>query len=723
MARNKIREVSKKTKPQSKTRSATDRKRKKLAGTEKVCPNCSSVDIYSIIDEEYTEVTHSTLSEAATNVNCVFCRFVVQFSITKYGTLDESMLQSTVCTLGRWYVLFDEQYRQGGLMYYAEFQLMIKLEHRCPYTPCDGASCLNETNRLEYKTTNLDLLEMSPSILTTSVPSTVARKRLDPIFNPEKLLSWLRRSELDELQRSPSIENKASSLDALFHANRFRVLDIETSEIVVLRYLTRYLALSYVWGNVGHCSSALNRQSCCNNSFSAHECATSVDVKQLPWTIQDSIGLLKRIGERYLWVDALCISQGDLDDKAAIIPEMGAIYGNAYLTIVAADGSHSNDRLSRLVNGEPPEEWIPITTRLGETLLSPARPTIDQAMAHSTWNMRGWTFQERVLSRRCVLFTKYGVYFDCRILRASEAYELVPNGHNGASLGLSGDAYDAFHSDRGSRLGNYATVLAAYSKRKLSHRGDRLDAFTGILRHLQPQGMSVEQIEALSGLPLRDFISSLHWSGQVKPRDSYRLKAGLPKQLKPLRKMNRLILDARRSHYLPSWSWSGWEGFVVFDDSVVFLTDPKVLVWHGLAEPTVINAANIVCYTPYSPTNFEPELSPVTKPLRVMLHMWVKAWPCSLVPKTQQGTDTIYTVEPRRLQTDILQDEDEENEVILPEGVDPSSTFELLCLHDKSQRYILVREVDSFMERVDLVYHPYLRRLSNEFVVKYVRLC
>ena len=608
-------------------------------------------------------------------------------------------------------------------MYYAEFQLMIKLVHRCPNTPCDDALCLNKVNRLEYEATNLDLLDISPSILATSVPSTVARRRLDPIFDPEKLLDWLRRSEFDELQRSSSIENKASSsLDTLFHANRFRVLDVETSEIVVLRYLTRFLALSYVWGNVGNCSSAIKRQSCCNSSFSAHECATSVDVKQLPWTIQDSIGLLKRIGQRYLWVDALCIYQDDANDKAAIIPEMGSIYGNAYLTIVAADGSHSNDRLSRLVNGKPPEEWIPITTRLGETLLSPARPTIDQAMAKSTWNMRGWTFQERLLSRRCVLFTKDGVYFDCSTLRASEAYEFVPNGHNGASLGL-GDAYDAFHSDRGLRLDRYATVLSAYSKRKLSHRGDRLDAFTGILRHLQPQGISVEQIEALSGLPFGDFISSLHWSGQVKPRDSYRLKAGLPKQLKPLRKMNRLILDARRSCYLPSWSWSGWEGSVVLDDSVFWLSDPKVQLWHSLAEPTVINAANIVCHTPYSATKFEPELSRAAKPLRVMLHMWVKAWPCILVPRAQQGTDTIYAVEPRRLQTDIPQDEDEENEVILPEGVDPSSTFELLCLHDKSQRYILVREVDSFMERVDLVYHPYLRRLSSEFVVKYVRLC
>jgi hypothetical protein len=187
--------------------------------------------------------------------------------------------------------------------------------------------------------------------------------------------------------------------------------------------------------------------------------------------------------------------------------------------------------------------------------------------------------------------------------------------------------------------------------------------------------------------------------------------------------MNRLFLDARGSRYLPTWSWSGWEGTVVLDDSVVWLTDPKVQLWHSLAEPTVINAANIVCHTPYSPTNFEPELSRVTKPLRVMLHMWVKAWPCSLVPKTQQGKDIIYTVEPQRLKTDIPQDEDEENEVILPDEVDPSSNFELLCLHDKSQRYILVHEVDSFVERVDLVYHPYLRRLSNEFVVKYVRLC
>ena len=83
----------------------------------------------------------------------------------------------------------------------------------------------------------------------------------------------------------------------------------------------------------------------------------------------------------------------------------------------------------------------------------------------------------------------------------------------------------------------------------------------------------------------------------------------------------------------------------------------------------------------------------------------------------------VYAVEPRRLQSEIPRDEDEENEVILPDGVDAGSNFELLSLIDHIQHYNLVREVGQFFERVDMVYHPYLYKLRDEFVAKYIRLC
>jgi hypothetical protein len=48
------------------------------------------------------------------------------------------------------------------------------------------------------------------------------------------------------------------------------------------------------------------------------------------------------IGERYLWVDSLCIVQDDPQEKHGQIANMDAIYGNAILTINAAAGQDAN---------------------------------------------------------------------------------------------------------------------------------------------------------------------------------------------------------------------------------------------------------------------------------------------------------------------------------------------------------------------------------------------
>lgn len=41
-------------------------------------------------------------------------------------------------------------------------------------------------------------------------------------------------------------------------------------------------------------------------------------------------------------------------------------------------------------------------------------PNLAGMVDRSLWNTRGWTFQERFLSRRCIFFTDVQVYFRCR---------------------------------------------------------------------------------------------------------------------------------------------------------------------------------------------------------------------------------------------------------------------------------------------------------------------
>lgn len=72
-----------------------------------------------------------------------------------------------------------------------------------------------------------------------------------------------------------------------------------------------YVALSYVWGT---------------------------SLEDWPQTILDAVEVTKRLGEKYLWVDRLCINQSNLEEKKFLISKMDAIYEGAEFTIVAAEG-------------------------------------------------------------------------------------------------------------------------------------------------------------------------------------------------------------------------------------------------------------------------------------------------------------------------------------------------------------------------------------------------
>lgn len=59
---------------------------------------------------------------------------------------------------------------------------------------------------------------------------------------------------------------------------------------------------------------------------------------KLPAAVQDAIVLVQKFGERYLWVDCLCIVQDDEKTRAQV-DHMGYIYSGAYLTVIAATSS------------------------------------------------------------------------------------------------------------------------------------------------------------------------------------------------------------------------------------------------------------------------------------------------------------------------------------------------------------------------------------------------
>jgi hypothetical protein len=102
-----------------------------------------------------------------------------------------------------------------------------------------------------------------------------------------------------------------------------KLIDCDTMEITQSPGAVPYVALSYVWGH---------QMTRCLPTYGSLEFAT------LPQTIQDSLTTIRRLGFRYLWVDKLCISQGNVAERRKQVMQMDKIYAGAELTIVAAAG-------------------------------------------------------------------------------------------------------------------------------------------------------------------------------------------------------------------------------------------------------------------------------------------------------------------------------------------------------------------------------------------------
>lgn len=169
----------------------------------------------------------------------------------------------------------------------------------------------------------------------------------------------------------------------------------------------RYVALSYVWGNA---KVFQLRYSNMNTLMTTNGLALFLD--SIPQTIIDAISVVKGIGERYLWVDALCILQEkSCSDALEQINSMDRFYGSALATIIA-EGSTAQAGLVSIRHShvfsagqarEKPRRTKQIAAKVSDTTSIVVPLATNHNVDNCPWNSRAWTFQERLLSRRLII--------------------------------------------------------------------------------------------------------------------------------------------------------------------------------------------------------------------------------------------------------------------------------------------------------------------------------
>jgi hypothetical protein len=258
----------------------------------------------------------------------------------------------------------------------------------------------------------------------------------------------------------------------------------------------------------------------------------------------------RKLGERYIWIDSMCILQDSKDDWDREASSMASTYGNATMTLVSASSSAyggMSDRRNPLRNSAayiPSQEG---STKFSVYLLPNGQPR-DTPLEAPT-DSRGWCYQEDILSSRMVKFTQQSVSWQCV-------------GDKSSNPGNRAQCLEQLQKHPPYRWYTlWYRLIERYTNKNLTYSKDKLLAFYGIA------------CAKAGSAYLAGFLKTDPWISLLWCRDENQIR-------------NRPGI--RYSDYVaPSWSWASLNAAVLFYEASarhwrqpqleVSPTDPELL--------------------------------------------------------------------------------------------------------------------------------------------------
>ncbi|KAF4464019.1 serine threonine kinase [Fusarium albosuccineum] len=305
----------------------------------------------------------------------------------------------------------------------------------------------------------------------------------------------------------------------------------------------RFVALSHCWGNPS------KEKMFCTSADNIESLKKDIPHDVLPKTFQDAVKVTRALGITYLWIDSLCIIQGDNNDWELEAGRMEDVFSSAYCVIAASSATSSR------------EGFLDKAQRAAITVKIPQGPlhladAIDDFQAHvekSVLNTRGWVFQERALARRTIHFTSRQVYWECgrgiycETLAQLGKYVYSKQKHRQSQV-LGDSDFPSYilpyYKDERIRLVQY--IYQFYSGLQLTKPSDRSKAILGLQKRLSrifdlKQGHG---LEATYGIIWAFFERTLLWQAGTSGG------------------MARIKYD--KIYAVPSWSWMAYMGKIQY---------------------------------------------------------------------------------------------------------------------------------------------------------------
>jgi hypothetical protein len=312
---------------------------------------------------------------------------------------------------------------------------------------------------------------------------------------------------------------------------------------IVRLYETRgeveqFVALSYCWGLSGALTTV-------GSNIERHR--SGIRVEDFPRTLREAILFTRKLGFRYLWIDALCIIQDDADDWAEQAASMIDVYGTSTITLSATSSYDCDHGLFARMS----ESGVPVGRYYhpgqdaghGTIFLDPQGPEAPFDLNKEFLSTRGWAFQERLVSPRTLHFTGAGIVWECSDASFEEGITTLW-GKRGLKKGFTKlihrDTPGTSKDQRASLQKKWNDWICDFSDRKLTKISDKLPAVAGIAKAFAARFDDTY----IAGLWISRFLAGLVW----------------------MRSYKALSLVRHEHSGIPSWSWASVSGQLSYSD-------------------------------------------------------------------------------------------------------------------------------------------------------------
>ncbi|KAJ2898505.1 HET-domain-containing protein [Zalerion maritima] len=591
--------------------------------TPPLCTVCTRIDLGAMLSDEVNPKPMGPLSDY-TNSECPFCSLISTAMDLAWGGHDKPRsptpdIISILCSIleptpqlfiqSRSAISARRQEPDGkSHSDHPQPRLLIAIDHKPPrdYQQHNNRGYIREVDRVKNRHVIAEIENFLPD--DTNSRPLLPRRDVGTVINIPLVKNWISECQTKHKHSLSNANSHEKQNAHLFHPTHpFRLIDVHDECLIETSTPCAYVALSYVWGRVRTILSPLTSNETpillttreniqrLSSPHSLSSSSSSIsDSKggkaKIPDTIVDAIQLTRSLGHRYLWVDTLSIIQNDPEDKAHHIRLMDSVYDNASLTIVAASGRdanaglpgvHPGSRSGRLIRTT--KMVLPLSNSGGDNRktvnLSLSLPSLTEEIRSSTWNTRGWTFQEQCLSPRCLYITSEEVFFNCSQCQFREGYNYNEKKSEEEEISIQIRTGPAWWNPKLRRdldatpyhyLGNtsmeleiqaYQGAVQDYSRKSLTFASDILNAFEGVynrfagnLSHCGSTGderpiMSIQQTQ---GVPPHLAPQALLWL----PSDG-----STPRLCPPVQHPGGGLTEEVQ---FSSWSWASQMGPIEF---------------------------------------------------------------------------------------------------------------------------------------------------------------